>query len=409
MPKVSNRGVATPASPIRKLVPFAEAAKRDGVKIYHLNIGQPDIRTPREGVEKLRQADMEVIAYSPSAGTQSYREKLVEFYGRQDIEVTPSQMIVTNGGSEALLFTMMTCMDSGDELIVSEPFYANYNGFAKSLGVVIRPITAKIDNGFALPPIEEFEKLVNEKTKAILICNPSNPTGYLYSAEELEALRQIVLKHDLYLIADEVYRDFCYDGTVHHSVLNLEGLEQHAIVVDSVSKRYSACGARIGVMMSKNAEFMQTSMKFAQARLSPSTVTQYLAEGLVDTPDSYFDEVKTEYNKRRELLVSRLSAMEGVVCPRPKGAFYTFVQLPIQDADHFCQWLLEEFRHEGETLMLAPGTGFYSTASLGKNEVRLAYVLNEEDLNKAMDCLEQALKVYPHRVNTVSHDEISAL
>ena len=398
MPKISNRAIATPASPIRRLVPFAEAAKKRGTIVYHLNIGQPDIKTPKVGLDALRQADMEVVAYGPSAGTRSYREKLVEFYQRQNITTRTDQMIVTHGASEALLFTMMTCMDSGDELIVSEPFYANYNGFAKSVGAVIRPITTKIEHGYALPPIEELKKLVNSKTKAILICNPSNPTGYLYSEEELEALRQIVLEHDLYLIADEVYRDFCYDGAVHHSILNVEGLDAHTIVIDSVSKRYSACGARIGVMISRNAELIQTATKFAQARLSPSTVTQHLARGLVDTPDSYFDEVKTAYNARRILLMRRLSKMEGVICPSPKGAFYAFIQLPILDANHFCQWLLEEFNHEGSTVMLAPGAGFYSTQGLGKKEVRLAYVLNEEDLNKAMDCLEEALKVYPHRV-----------
>ncbi|MCP4441483.1 MAG: pyridoxal phosphate-dependent aminotransferase [Aureispira sp.] len=407
MPTVSNRSGQTPSSPIRRLVPYAEAAKERGVKIYHLNIGQPDIRTPKIGIDALKNADMEVVAYTHSAGMQSYRDKLVESYKQYNIDVDADEIIVTNGGSEALLFTMLACLDSGDSIIVPEPFYANYNGFAKSLGVNIQPITASIENGFALPPIEAFEKAVTPQTKAILICNPSNPTGYLYSKEELEQLRTIVQKHDLYLIVDEVYRDFCYDGNTPISVLSIEGLEQHAIVVDSISKKYSACGARGGLLMSHNKELMAAAMKFAQARLSPSTFSQILGEAMLDTPQSYFDEVMSEYDSRRKLVVNRLNKIPGVVCPTPKGAFYAFVKLPIDDTDKFCQWLLESFNHNGETVMLAPGSGFYATGGLGTQEARLAYVLKEEDLAKAIDCLEAALAVYPGRVQTVSAEVAS--
>lgn len=400
MPRTSKRVNHTPASPIRRLVPYAEAAKKRGVHVYHLNIGQPDIKTPETGVKALQEADLGVIAYSHSAGILSYREKLVDFYSGYGIQINTEQMIVTNGGSEALLFAMLSCADAGDEVIVPEPFYANYNGFAKSLDINIVPITAKIDDGFALPPIEAFEEKITAKTRAILICNPSNPTGYLYSVEELEKLRSIVQKHDLFLIADEVYRDFCYEGTQHTSILAIDGMEDYAIMVDSISKRYSACGARMGVVVSKNKMLMEEAMKLAQARLSPSTLAQILAEGLIDTPQSYFGEVTAEYDTRRQTVISRLQAMEGVVCPNPKGAFYTFAQFPVDNCDKFCQWLLEEFEHNGQTVMMAPGAGFYDTDGLGLQEARIAYVLNSDDLNAAMDCLEAALKVYPGRIKT---------
>jgi aspartate aminotransferase len=399
MPKVSDRGVNAPSSPIRKLVPFAEAAKKKGVKVYHLNIGQPDIITPSIGMDAVRSADIQVLEYSHSAGFESYRKKLAGFYQNYQIDISEQDIIVTNGGSEALLFAMMACLDSGDELIVPEPFYANYNGFAESLGIIIVPITADISNGFALPKTEAFEKAITNKTKGILICHPGNPTGYLYSKDELMQLGEIVKKYDLFLFADEVYRDFVYDGCVHSSVLSLPGLDQHCIMIDSVSKRYSACGARIGVLVTKNKELYQTAMKFAQARLSPSTLGQILSEALVDTSQQYFQEVKAEYDLRRNLVINRLNQMEGVIAPKPNGAFYAFIHLPIDDSDVFCQWLLESFAYNGQTLMMAPGTGFYATEGLGKTEVRIAYVLNENDLNNAMDCLEQALKLYPGRTN----------
>jgi aspartate aminotransferase len=398
MPSIAKRVQQTPASPIRRLVPYAEAAKSRGIHVFHLNIGQPDIKTPKVGVDALQTADLSVIAYSHSAGIISYRKKLVEFYKTYNIQVNTEQMIVTNGGSEALLFAMLTCANSGDEVIVPEPFYANYNGFAKSLDIDIVPITARIEDDFALPSIEEFEKKITDKTRAILICNPSNPTGYLYSKEELEQLCQIVKKHDLFLVVDEVYRDFCYEGQQHTSALSIEGLEEHAVVIDSISKRYSACGARMGLVLSKNAEFMAEALKLAQARLSPSTIAQILGEGLIDTPQEYFEEVTDEYNKRRETLVNRLNAMDGVVCPNPKGAFYAFAQFPVDDCDKFCQWLLEEFDHEGKTVMMAPGAGFYDSDNLGKQEARIAYVLNVDDLNAAMDCLEKALAIYPGKL-----------
>jgi aspartate aminotransferase len=397
MPKVSKRGENAPASPIRKLVPYAEAAKKRGLTVYHLNIGQPDILTPEIGMKAVREADIKVLEYSHSAGFESYRRKLADFYGTYGIALTPNDIIVTNGGSEALMFAMMTCMDNGDELIVPEPFYANYNGFAESLGIVIKPITAKIETGFALPPVSEFEKVISPKTKGILICHPGNPTGYLYSKEELLALGEIVKKHNLFLFSDEVYRDFIYDGCEHTSVLSLPGLDENTVMIDSVSKRYSACGARIGVMVTKNKEVYATAMKFAQARLSPSTLGQILSEALCETSKSYFEEVKKEYDKRRMIVVNRLKAIEGVVTPTPNGAFYVMVQLPIDDSDKFCQWLLESFEYNKQTVMMAPGTGFYATEGLGKQEVRLAYVLNEHDLHAAMDCLEHALKVYPGR------------
>ena len=405
MPSISQRGQYTPASPIRKLVPFATRAKNRGVKVYHLNIGQPDIVTPDIGWNAVKETDMKVLEYSHSAGMESYRLKLVEFYTRYGIQLTHNDIIVTNGGSEALMFGMMACLDSGDEIIVPEPFYANYNGFAQSLGINIRPITSTIEDGFALPPIESFEALITPHTKAILICNPANPTGYLYSPAELEALGEMVKKYDLYLFSDEVYRDFCYDGRKHLSVLAIPGLEEHTIMFDSISKRYSACGARIGLMVTRNKAVLETAMKFAQARLSPSTLGQIMGEAFIDADMDYLDQVRIEYDKRRQLVLGRLRAMEGVVAPTPNGAFYLLAQLPVDDTDNFCQWLLQSFQLNGETVMLAPGSGFYATLGFGKQEVRIAYVLNEADLNKALDCLEEALKIYPGR--TINNNQLT--
>jgi aspartate aminotransferase len=383
-----------PPSPIRKLVPYAEAAKKRGTKVFHLNIGQPDIETPPAILDAVKHTDMKVLEYSHSAGFESYRKKLVEYYKRNDIELNHNQIIVTTGGSEALSFGIMSCLDPEDEIIIPEPFYANYNGFATSAGVKIVPIPSGIEDGFALPSIEAFEKAVTPATKAIMICNPNNPTGYLYSAEELEVLKQICLKHDLFLFSDEAYREFCYDGRKHISALSLEGLEEHAIMMDTISKRYSACGGRIGAFITRNQQVLDAAMKFAQARLSPPSFAQILGEAAVDLPADYFDGVHAEYTSRRDLLVKRLSAMPGVKCPNPGGAFYAIAQLPVDNAEKFCQWLLEEFSHNGATVMMAPAAGFYATPGKGKNEVRLAYVLNKEDINHAMDCLEAALKVY---------------
>ena len=398
MLQISTRGEAMPASPIRKLVPYAEAAKRNGVHVYHLNIGQPDVETPPAILDAVRNADIRVLEYSHSAGNESYRRKLVEYYKKVGIDVTSDEIIITTGGSEAIQFGFFTCLNPGDEVIIPEPFYANYNGFAVAAGVNVVPITSHIETGFALPPIADFEKVITPKTKAIVICNPNNPTGYLYSREEMEALKTICLKHNLFLFSDEAYREFCYDGA-YISALHLEGMEEHVVLMDTVSKRYSACGARIGAFVTKNKSVYTTAMKFAQARLSPPGLAQIMGEAAVDLPDSYFDEPKREYQSRRDLLVRRLNAMEGVFCPNPGGAFYAIARLPIDNADTFCQWLLESFEHEGTTVMLAPATGFYGTAGLGKNEVRLAYVLNQSDLSRAMDCLEAALKVYPGSVS----------
>lgn len=395
MPKISDKGRMMPESPIRKLVPYAEKAKKAGRKVYHLNIGQPDIATPQSMIDAMHKLDAKVIEYSHSAGIISYREKMCQYYKKHDIEVTPEQIIVTAGASEAILFAVQSCLNPGDEIIIPEPFYANYNGFATSAGVKVKPIISSIESGFALPPIADFEKAIGPNTKAIMVCNPNNPTGYLYSEEELEVLRQIVIKYDLFLFADEVYREFCYDGTVHHSVLNLEGIDDNVVLFDSVSKRYSACGVRIGAMISRNKEVTATAMKFAQARLSPPSLGQIASEAAMETPDSYFTEVIEEYRKRRDTVVEMMNQMEGVLCPNPKGAFYVTARLPIDDADRFCQWLLEEFNHDNQTVMLAPATGFYSTPGAGKNEVRISYVLNVDDLKKAMQCIEQALKVYP--------------
>ncbi|MBC7937307.1 MAG: pyridoxal phosphate-dependent aminotransferase [Rhizobacter sp.] len=397
MLKISNRGHEMPASPIRKLVPFAEAAKKRGTKVYHLNIGQPDIETPKQCLDAVKQYDMKVLEYSHSAGNESYRKKLVTYYAHNDIDVTPNEIIITTGGSEAILFGFMACLDAGDEVIIPEPFYANYNGFAIQADVIVKPISSSIETGFALPPIEDFEKAITPKTKAIVVCNPNNPTGYLYSAEEMETLKQIVLKHHLFLFADEAYREFCYEGT-HTSAMHLKGAEEHVILMDTISKRYSACGGRIGAFITKNKAVLDAAMKFAQARLSPPFYAQILGEAAVDLPENYFDTTKAEYKLRRDTIVKRLNAMPGVFCPNPGGAFYAMARLPIDDSDVFCQWLLESFDHNGQTVMLAPATGFYSTPGLGKNEVRLAYVLNVEAINGAMDCLQAALLKYPGRM-----------
>jgi len=394
MPVISHRGAQMPPSPIRKLVPYADAAKKRGTKVYHLNIGQPDIETPESILDAVRHTNMKVLEYSPSAGFDSYRKKLTEYYKRNNIDVTTAQIIVTTGGSEAIMFAIMSCLDPGDEIIIPEPFYANYNGYATGSGVKVVPIPSSIETGFALPPIDVFEKAVTTKTKAIMICNPNNPTGYLYSAAELNVLREICLKHDLFLFSDEAYREFCYDGAKHISALSLEGMDENAILLDTISKRYSACGGRIGAFVSRNADVINAAMKFAQARLSPPTFAQILGEAAVDLPLNYFDEVHAEYTSRRDLLVARLKAMKGVTCPLPGGAFYAMAQLPVDDSEKFCQWLLESFSHNGATVMMAPAAGFYATPGKGKTEVRLAYVLNTEDINAAMDCLEAALKEY---------------
>ena len=394
---ISNRGQQMPASPIRKLVPYAEAAKKKGTKVYHLNIGQPDIETPPAILDAVRHADIKVLEYSHSAGNESYRRKLVEYYKSVGIDVTHEQIIITTGGSEAIMFGFFCCLNSGEEVIIPEPFYANYNGFACAAGVNVVPITSHIETGFALPPIEDFEKVITPITKAIIICSPNNPTGYLYSRDEMEALKKICLKYDLYLFSDEAYREFCYDGE-YVSAMHLSGLEKHVVMMDTISKRYSACGARLGALVTKNKEVYNTAMKFAQARLSPPGLAQIMGEAAVDLPPSYFDAPKAEYLARRDLLVSRLNKMPGVFCPNPGGAFYAIAKLPIDDSDKFCQWLLESFSYKDQTVMLAPATGFYGTEGLGKNEVRLAYVLNLDALNAAMDCLEKALEVYPGKV-----------
>lgn len=385
-----------PPSPIRKLVPYAEAAKKKGIRVFHLNIGQPDIETPPSILDAVRHAEIKVLEYSHSAGNESYRRKLVRYYKRSGIDINYDQIIVTTGGSEAIMFGFFCCFDPGDEVIIPEPFYANYNGFAVAAGVNVIPITSHIETGFALPPIEDFEKLITSRTRAIIICSPNNPTGYLYSRDEMEALKQICLKHDLYLFSDEAYREFCYEG-VHVSAMHLQGLEQNVVLMDTISKRYSACGARLGAFVTKNKTVYDAAMKFAQARLSPPGLAQILAEAAVDLPEHYFDNPKAEYTARRDLLVSRLNAMPGVFCPRPGGAFYAMARLPIDDCDKFCQWLLESFSYKDQTVMLAPATGFYGTKGLGTNEVRLAYVLNLDSINAAMDCLENALQVYPGR------------
>lgn len=386
-----------PASPIRKLVPFADKAKKAGRKVYHLNIGQPDIETPAVALEAIRNFSQKVVEYSHSAGIATFRQKLPGYYRQFGIEVSPDEIIVGAGASEALLFAIGTCLDPMDEIIIPEPFYANYNGFSINAGAVVKPIVSNIESGFALPPIADFEKSINDRTKAILICNPNNPTGYLYSEEELLTLKKIVLKHDLFLIADEVYREFTYDGRKHHSVMNIPGLEENVILIDSVSKRYSACGFRVGWMISRNKEVISTAMKFAQARLSPPTFGQVAAEAALDTPAGYFTAVLEEYHARRNTVVTAINRMPGCYCPEPRGAFYIVARLPIDDSDRFCQWLLTDFNFNNQTVMLAPATGFYSTPGRGKDEVRISYVLKVEDLKMSMVCLEEALKVYPGR------------
>jgi aspartate aminotransferase len=395
MPHLSEKAQIVPASPIRKLVPFAEAAKKTGKTVYHLNIGQPDIHTPESALRAIREYDDKVIEYSHSAGIESYRNKLSEAYISQGIPVNCSDILITTGGSEALIFAFLCTCNPGDEVIIPEPFYANYNSFAVTAGVIVVPVTARIEDGFALPPMTEIEAKITARTKGIVICNPGNPTGYLYSKEELEALAEIVKKHDLFLYADEVYREFCYDGAKPHSVLNLPGLENHVIMIDSVSKRYSMCGARIGALISKNKEVMAAALKFGQARLSPPTIDQVAAEAALSTPQSYFDEVVDEYVARRNIMVDGLNAIPGVYCPKPKGAFYCVARFPVDDAEKFCQWLLESFSFEGQTVMMAPANGFYSTKGAGKNEARIAYVLNQDALRKAVDCLRVALEQYP--------------
>jgi len=383
-----------PASPIRRLVPYAEEAKRKGRRVYHLNIGQPDIHTPQVALDAVKNFKGNIIEYSHSAGNESYRKKLAAYYNHLHIPISYEEVIITTGGSEALLFGLMSCLDEGDEIIIPEPFYANYLSFALIAGARIVPITASIENGFALPPIEEFEKKITPRTKAILICNPSNPTGYLYTREELETLRDIVVKHNLFLFADEVYREFIYDGKKHISTFEISGLEEHLVVVDSVSKRYSMCGARIGALLTKNKEVYASALKFAQARLSPPTFGQIAGEAALDTPQSYFDEVVKEYQHRRDVMINLLNQIPGVICPKPGGAFYAVAQLPVEDAEDFCIWMLSEFEYQNQTVMMAPGSGFYATPGLGKNQVRLAYVLNTDAITQAMECLVQGLKVY---------------
>lgn len=396
MPKISTKGHNMPASPIRKLVPFADQAKKEGKKIYHLNIGQPDIETPELMLNAIKNIDFKVWSYTHSEGIPSYREKLAGYYNKAGYTgITASNIIVTTGGSEAITIAVNACLNAGDEVIIPEPFYANYNGFACMADVIVKPIVSSIDNGFALPPIAEFEKIITPKTKAIMICNPNNPTGYLYSKAELEELKKLALKYDLFIFSDEAYREFCYDGKEFVSPMHLDGLEENVIVLDTVSKRYSACGARLGAIVTKNKEVLSSALRFAQARLCPPAIAQIAAEAAIDTPQSYFDAVSKEYTERRDIVVNSLNKMDGVFCPNPGGAFYAVVRLPIDDSDKFCQWMLESFSYEGQTVMMAPATGFYSTPGAGKNEVRIAYVLKKEDLVSAMRCLEEALKVYP--------------
>lgn len=408
MPSISEKGMNMPSSPIRKLVPYAEAAKKAGRQVYHLNIGQPDIETPRIVFDRLNDVKMNVIAYTNSEGLEEYRDGLAEYYKTKNIDIEADNIIVTTGGSEALVFAFMTCFNPGDEVIIPEPFYANYNGFAVMAGLVVKPVTATIDNGFALPPIEEFEKQITPKTKGIMLCNPGNPTGYLYKKEELQRLKDLVKKHDLYLFADEVYREFCYDGAQPFSVMSLQGLEDNVVMIDSVSKRYSMCGARIGALISRNREVLNMALKFAQSRLSPPTLGQLAAMAALDTPQEYFDQVISDYVERRNVLVELLNKIPGVKCPKPSGAFYCIAELPVDDSDAFCQWMLEEFEYENQTVMMAPATGFYSTPGKGKHEVRLAYVLNIDSLRKAVQILEEGLKAYPNRISPRSVEEVTA-
>ncbi len=398
MPKLSERSMKMPASPIRKLAPFAAEAKKRGIKVYHLNIGQPDIHTPEEGLEAIKHVDRKVLEYSPSQGIPSYVEKLVGYYKRYDIDLGVDDIIVTCGGSEAVQMAFMVCLNPGDEVIIPEPAYANYMGFACETGAVVRTITTHIEDGFALPPVEEFEKVINERTRAIMICNPNNPTGTLYSREELMRLRDLVKKYDLYLFADEVYREFIYSDAPYTSAMHLEGIENNVIMIDSVSKRYSECGIRIGAFITRNKEVRAAAMKLAQARLSPPLLGQIVAEASLDAPQAYHKGVYDEYIARRNCLVEGLNKIPGVFCPMPMGAFYTVSKLPVKDIDDFCRWCLEEFNYEGETVMMAPASGFYATPGLGKDEVRMAYVLKIEDLKRALVVLEKALEAYPGRI-----------
>ena len=398
MPSISEKGKLMPASPIRRLVPYSEEAKRKGRIVYHLNIGQPDIHTPEVALNALRNINLKVIEYSHSAGNESYRLKLATYYRRIGINIDHTEILITTGGSEAILFALMSCVNPGEEVITPEPFYANYNGFATTAGIKIVPVTSYIKEDFALPPIRDIEKKITSKTKGIIICNPNNPTGYLYSKEELLHLKEIVRKHDLFLFSDEAYRDFCYDGAEHFSAMNLEGIDNNVIMLDSVSKRYSECGVRIGALITRNKAVFSTALKFAQARLSPPGIGQIIGEASIDTPEEYFKEVNREYTARRNFMVEALNKIQGVYCPKPKGAFYTVVKLPVDDADTFAQWLLEEFEYNNQTVMVAPASGFYSTPGSGKNEVRIAYVLKIDDLKNAMETLAEALKVYPGRV-----------
>ena len=394
MPTISTKGQLMPESPIRKLVPFAEKAYKANKKVYHLNIGQPDIKSPKQAMDAVASHSLDVLAYTRSEGSETYRMKIAAYYQAKNIPVDHNELIVTTGGSEALLFAMGSIADTGDEIIIPEPFYANYNGFAIASGVKIVPVISKIEDNFALPNISEFEKLITPKTKAILICNPGNPTGYLYSKQEIQTLAAIVKKHDLFLVADEVYREFTYDNVKHYSILEEPGMDQYAIIIDSVSKRYSMCGARIGCLVSKNKKVLNTALKFAQARLSPPTFAQIASEAALSTPQSYFDQVTLEYKNRRDILIEKLEEIPGVKVGYPKGAFYCIVQLPIKNSDAFAQWLLEEFDVDGETIMVAPAAGFYSSPGVGQNQIRIAYVLNKESLIKAVHILKQALAVY---------------
>lgn len=398
MPNISSKAISMPESPIRKLVPFAEAAKKRGITVYHLNIGQPDIESPKVAIEAIKNIDLKVLEYSHSAGFESYRNKLAVYYTKHDIPVSPEDILITTGGSEALLFGLMTTCEPDNEVIIPEPFYANYNGFATSAGVKVVPVSSTIESGFALPPISEIERKITSKTKAIVICNPGNPTGYVYSEDELLKLRELVLKYDLFLFADEVYREFCYDGTKPMSVMQLTGIENNVLLIDSVSKRYSMCGARIGALVSKNKEVMSAALKFGQARLSPPTIEQIAAEAALDTPQSYFDEVQAEYLERRNIMVDGLNSIPGVFCPKPKGAFYCVAKFPVDSSERFCQWLLEDFEYEGQTVMMAPANGFYSSKELGIQEARIAYVLKKESLQKALEVLRQALISYPGKI-----------
>ncbi len=394
MPRISRRGTTIPPSPIRKLVPYADAAKERGIEVLHLNIGQPDIATPQVMLDAVRNLDIEVLAYSPSPGYTSYRQKLSEYYANRDIQLKPEEIIVTTGGSEAILFAVMACLDTGDEIIIPEPYYANYNGFSVEGAIQVKTVQSMIDTGFALPPISEIEGQITERTKAILLCNPNNPTGYLYSLEELEQIRDIAIKYDLFVFSDEAYREFCYDGKVHTSILELDGIDQHGVLLDTISKRYSACGARIGAICSRNEAVMSAAMRLAQARLSPPSIEQHLAEAGAGLPLSYYDEVRSLFESRRNVLVEGLNKIEGVKCPKPGGAFYVIAELPIDDSDKFCQWMLEEFSHDGSTVMMAPSTGFYSQSIFGEKQVRMAYVLEESELLRAVDLLDRGLKTY---------------